>query len=1418
MTNRLLLALPLVVLLGFAPASVQAEFQFGLSKVDITPQVPLRLSGYGNRDRPSEGIDESLQVRAMAMSHQTAEQPGAVHVLVSVDTIGFPGVLTKAIHEQVEARHGIPRSRFVICCTHSHTAPHVGRGLTNLFNTPLTAAEEAATNAYTDLLAEQVLQAVTQAIENLQPGRLFVDQGTATFARNRRVLRDGIWTGFGENPEGPVDHTLPILRITDLEGKQTRGIVFNYACHCTTFGGDYNRVNGDWAGYAAKYLEETYPDAVALCTIGCGADANPERVSARALEIAQAQGREIAEEVERLITERPATSELKSAPQANYGYAGLPIDRPSDQTLQENLQSTRPQVRHHAEVMIETKRRMGRLPETYPMPIQVWRFGDEFTMVFLGGEVCVDYALRLQRELPEWAPGLAANRVWVTAYANDVFAYVAPERMRAEAGYEVDFSMIYYLQPGRWSSGTEEVIIRRVRELFESRDLDVPLSLNDSLKSFQLPDGYEIELVAAEPLIRDPINFAVDARGQLWVVEMGDYPRGHPQELLSPEARRVPWDGPPAGTIKVLTDTNGDGRYDTARIFLDGLSFPTGVFPWGDGVFISGAPDLLFARDTNGDGRADDVEVVCSGFEQANPQHRVSGFEYGLDGWLYLSSGTNNHEIRCLRTHETVNVSGRDFRLHPVTGKLEPVSGRSQFGRCRDDYQNWYGNNNSQPLFQYVIEDRLLSRNPHVPSPSPKRFLTQPANAPPVYPTSRTLDRFNDLHALDRFTSACGPLVVRNRSLGDDLDGAVLICEPVHNLVSRVLVDRSTIEFTGRRHPAESQSEFLTSTDNWFRPTRLMTAPDGGLWVCDMYRHVIEHPEWIPEAWQARLNLYAGHDRGRIYRVFRTGEPRTPLEDYTQLDLDQLLDRLQSPNGWQRDMAQQQLLARFSDQPDELRSRLPKVLASTSDPRVQVQISYLLSQLQNDNHPRGTPVRKLYLSENPDVVIAALRIWGAESDLKFQWQPLRLASHPSERVRFELALAAGDNSPETAAHTLSMLLKQDARHPWIRAAILSSANQVSSQLLATALDDSNIPADIRDPLLATLLGNDPVQGMTQLGLALVTMPQANQQRQLLLTALEYLERRNLRFEPLLAQLPKSAAQAITAVLQSAVAALSEQTPTTQGIPQTLKLASFAKSDFPPETALRFLDAAYPPEVTTATIQTLTRLQAAPTLLQRLRLLTPAVQAEILATLLTSDAGSSALLTELEQGRLTLHDLTPAAREALETHRNVPFRERFASVAAREPSRPSRAEVIEQFQPALTLSGDHRRGQIIFGKTCSSCHRLHEIGNDFGPQLGVLGQKPDSFLLTSILDPNAAVEAKYRAYVVATLDGKVYSGLIAEETATSLKLIRPDGKQELILRADIEEISNTGRSFMPEGLEKDLTPQDLSDLLAFLRRT
>ena len=585
-------------------AQATDQWRVGFAKVDITPAEPLRLSGYAGRAKPFTEVADPLHVRTMTIAREGQPQASAL-IIVSIDSIAVSASITNDVSAWANEKYGVTRGQIVLCSSHSHAAPHIAGALNNLYTTPLTDEEATGIKNYTASLIQKIKQAIEAAFASPQAAKLSVATSTANFAIQRRAIREGKWAGFGETPEGACDRRVHVLQCRSLDDKVLGG-TFMYACHCTTMGGEFNQLSSDWAGLSASRLEQLHPQAVFLPIIGCGADANPSPRGS--YELAQKHAAEMVDSVQKAFATEQAP--LTAAPEVHFGHAGLAPEIPDDAKIEKRATSNAPNQVRWAEKMKATRAAMGRLPESVPMPIHTWRFGDQLTWVFLGGEVVSEYQMAIEKRL--------GGRTWVAAYVDDVFAYVASERMYAEGGYEVDDSMIYYLQPGRWQSGTQELIERRVEELLKETQAEgVPLSAADALKSIQVPEGFQVELVAAEPLIADPVNIAFAPDGSVWVVEMGDYPLGNGS----------------GGRVKKLVDTDADGKLDSSQLFLESLSYPSSVMPWRDGAIVISAPDVLFARDTNGDGVADEREVLLTGIcrsKSAASRERLCSWR----GWL----------------------------------------------------------------------------------------------------------------------------------------------------------------------------------------------------------------------------------------------------------------------------------------------------------------------------------------------------------------------------------------------------------------------------------------------------------------------------------------------------------------------------------------------------------------------------------------------------------------------------------------------------------------------------------------------------------------------------------------------------------------------------------------------------------------
>ena len=442
---------------GQKPASAKlrsgagASWKAGVAKIKITPRKSVWMTGYGARTKPSEGTLLDLYTRALALEDETDNRA----VLVTSDILGFPAEVSRGIAERVEKQHGLSRDRLMLTSSHTHGGPALHSPLRFLYGPRSTPAQWRDTEDYTAELENKIVQVVGDALRDLQPARLRFGRGEAHFGINRRQ-KTAKGYNIGLNPAGPVDPDVPVLRVESEPGG-LRGVVFGYACHNTTLGGDIYQFHGDYAGFAEERLEKEHPDAVALFVEGCAGDTNPNPRGK--VEQARQYGETLAGAVDKTMSAplKPVRGPLKTAFEVFPIPFGTP---PSRQALEAELKNKDPYFQWHAKEMLKRLDRDGRLPADYPYPLQVWQFGPDVTLIAMAGEVVVDYDLRLKKEL-------GGDNVWVAGYSNDVFAYIPSRRVLEEGGYEGGGAMIYCVQPGPFAPEVEETIIRKAHELVE---------------------------------------------------------------------------------------------------------------------------------------------------------------------------------------------------------------------------------------------------------------------------------------------------------------------------------------------------------------------------------------------------------------------------------------------------------------------------------------------------------------------------------------------------------------------------------------------------------------------------------------------------------------------------------------------------------------------------------------------------------------------------------------------------------------------------------------------------------------------------------------------------------------------------------------------------------------------------------------
>jgi len=921
-----------------------------------------------------------------------------------------------------------------------------------------------------------------------------------------------------------------------------------------------------------------------------------------------------------------------------------------------------------------------------------------------------------------------------------------------------------------------------------------------SLSTIKVPRGFKVEITACEPLVRDPIALDWGADGKLWVVEMGDYPLG------------VDGKGKPGGVVRFLEDTNGDGVYDKATTFLEGVPFPTGVLPWRNGVLVAAAPDIFYAEDRDGDGKADHREILFTGFVQGNQQHRLNGFDLGLDGWVYGANGDSGGTIRSVKTRKIVNIQGRDFRFRPDTGEFEAESGQTQYGRHRDDWGNWFGNNNPNWGWQYVLSESDLKRNPYYAAPDPKQSLEPDTR---LYPVSRILTRFNDPGAAGHVTSANSPTPYRDDLFGPEFATSLFVSEPVHNLVHRMILEPHGATYRGIRAPGEAKREFLASSDNWFRPTQLKTGPDGALWVADMYRAVIEHPEWIPADVQKRIDLRAGSQEGRIYRVYPVDRRPRPIPRLDRLDTSGLVAALDSPSGWQRDTAQR-LLLHGSDR--SAIEPLRDLARTTKRPQTRLQAIWTLAVL--DGLDEATALAVL---ADPHPLVRRGTIKAGESLLKaaprFAQEVLRAADDPDARVRLQLALSLGNWSDARAGTALARILRRDPYDSWIRAAVLSSAlPHVTTLLVELSRGGAEPPPLAVVEPLVVLAGSSCDRPAIDSLIGAIGKPTGKGGTY---ACWQYAALRGLLEGSSRSRQPIDLAREhrLNGILDAARRLARDESASQADRILAVDLIQFSAATRDEDCALLvdLLSPRVPIAVSQAAIVALGHL-ALPQVPERLlagwKAYAPALRSSIIDILLSRRAWTLSLLAAIEAGRVATGEIGAAQRNILLSHRDPETRRRAQTAFSHVEH--SRQKVVDDYRPALHLKGNPVAGKAVFTRVCALCHRLGDVGVELGPMLAALKEKNPETLLISILDPNRAFESRYASFTVATKDGRLVTGLVTSETANSVTLRRQEGKEDVILRSDIEEMTASGQSFMAEGLEKELTQRDMADLIAFVQ--
>ncbi len=992
-------------------------------------------------------------------------------------------------------------------------------------------------------------------------------------------------------------------------------------------------------------------------------------------------------------------------------------------------------------------------------------------------------------------------------------------------------------------------------------EISGPLSPEAARVDFRIDTTLRIDIFAAEPHVRDPVDLVFDAYGRAFVAEMLDYPADPASEH------------PPRSRIRLLEDADGDGRIDSSVVFADKIANLTGMQPWMDGLIVTAAPNILFLRDRDGDGRAEHRQTLFTGFALTNPQHIVSSPRLALDNWIYVANDGQPGDVCPVMFPSPAEapcaaVLGADFRFRMVGTAYEAASGPAQFGQAFDAAGRRFIMHNTVHVRHVVLVREYLERNPLLPARSSVQDISDhglsvyQATSPQDWRVARTDIRSRRYeaeqvgwteHLEGHFTGVSGGVILLGSGLGDRYEGDLFVGEVAANLVHRDVLSNDGVSFTASRASDESDREFLVSTDPWFRPVNVTTGPDGSLYVIDMYREFIESPEYIPEAIRDSIDFYSGTAQGRIYRVrHRDHVSETPPVRPGHADAEGLVQMLAHPDQWWRLAAHRLLIERQDTSAIPL---LRTVASSAELPASRIHTLYVLESLGALDE--GV-VDAALDDPAPEVLEHALFL--AEAYPALAGDVVHLIGHPHPGVRFQAALTAGSLPVEDAVNALTSYAVSNMSDPWPITAVLTAHPRTHAPLLARLLDDGILfrgagsdllhgfasvigaganPDDIQwliNQLATDALRSRPTfraaaadglsAGLKLAGIRRLDLPEVEDvllslvgeadavsldqqsEKKSFRAALQGLADRIL--------LPERAAMAAAASLNPAFTV-------GERVDAADRLAGGAYANVKPVLDTLLDGTPHLQSAALRVLSTFAEEEVADLILSNWAQLTASGRLQAMRILAGRVAWTGSLLAASEAGLVDPGTADPQVRLRLLDNPRAAIRRRAATVFQEAPARAvvedrgrlsvDREGVLTDRDAVLSLTGDADAGRSVFYARCASCHLPTPAA--VGPNLLGVSNKSRAQLLEAIVAPSRAIPGSYAAYVAELSDSSIVSGRIVSEGPGTITFRNLDGDQP-VLRSRIARIRQAERSLMPFEAAEDLEPQQLADLIAFLR--
>lgn len=971
-------------------------------------------------------------------------------------------------------------------------------------------------------------------------------------------------------------------------------------------------------------------------------------------------------------------------------------------------------------------------------------------------------------------------------------------------------------------------------------------SAADALQSFVLPEGFKIELLAAEPLLGDPVDMEIDELGRLYVVEMPGYP-------LNTSGN---------GVVRQLFDKDGDGQMDSSIVFADQLIMPNSVMRWKNGLLVTDAPHVLYFEDRDHDGRAEIRDTLLTGFALSNPQHNLNSPVLGIDNWIYLSHegavstetykkqfGDPGSEIHFPGHRQaprlSVNANGRSVRFKPDELLLETISTHSQFGQTFDQWGHLFLVGNANHIYWEVVAARYLERNKHLLLSNPSESISDHGDAAEVFPITEN-PQHQLLTDVGVITSACGLTTYLGGGFPEPYNEDVtFVAEPVSNLVHvDKVVDKGT-SFVASR--ILEHQEFLASRDARFRPVNLYTGPDGALYVVDYYRQIIEHPEWMGEEVIRSGELYNDNDRGRIYRI--TPKDYEPARWTRGLGLGnastaELVGHLSHPNYWWRMQAQRLLI----DRKDPNTASLLRSLVETGkSPEGRL---HALWTLEGIHALTGDLIRIGLKDEVAGVRENAIKL----AELHLEQSPdlvnslLSMAVDNNPKVRYQLLCTLGYVTTTEAARARKEILFKDVDDSWMRIAALtapiSQAGSLFTETIQRAQSDPIVYRPLIEHLSAMMVSNGDMSDLNTLlqrnleatddpsvsiassilnGMATGqermenAIPLSAEQREKLIQIIfnhpsTFVASSSLRLLRASKVRPVTATLAVKA---KGIALDHDQTDDRRAL--AVGVMALGNPQPHQELFTKLLSPTEPLTVQLAAVRGLSNIPGtavSQTLIARWSALTPEVHDAAVATFLRDPDRIALLLEAIGDKKIPASDISWPRRVGLMAQSNHSLRDKARALFTTSDDK----QIHEKMAGVLALTGEPYRGQEVYQQNCGLCHQIRgKMGIELGPDLGTVHNWSAEAILSNIVNPNQSISSGFDLCRVDLTNGESVQGIIASESPTALTLRNQGSAERTIKRSDINSLKALNMSVMPGDFAQKIDPQSMADLLAFLKQ-